>query len=192
MRRLFARLEMPVRCAWWGGSPRMHQRGWRSTRAACPWCGARRGGWRGHRLTPGHCLAADSSTPGYRAGVEVGEDGVAPVTIVEVVHRHWQHQAEWRSGETREQGKDEESNFASSMGHSGKGIRLIGRRTWWGGETVGGVRPGAAAVPWAWWRSVGGDAVGHGRARIGDFLQWALGQTASGRFNRVGCTAPMG
>jgi hypothetical protein len=31
-------------------------------------------------------------------GVEVGDDGVAPVTLVEVVHRQRQQQAEQRSG----------------------------------------------------------------------------------------------
>jgi hypothetical protein len=36
MRRLFTQLEMPVRCARWGGSPRMHRHGRRWTGAACP------------------------------------------------------------------------------------------------------------------------------------------------------------
>jgi hypothetical protein len=35
----------------------------------------------------------------------------------------------------RERGKEEESDFASSMGHSGEGIRVTGRL-----EAVGGAR----------------------------------------------------
>jgi hypothetical protein len=43
----------------------------------------------------------------------------------------------------RERGKVEESDFASSMGHNGEGIRVIGRL-----EALGNAR-GRAVKPWA-------------------------------------------
>jgi hypothetical protein len=62
----------------------------------------------------------------------------------------------------RDRGKEEESNFASSMGHSGEGIRVIGQL-----EAVGGAcgrgkpwrgrNPRAVAV---WTRRMGPDADG--------------------------------
>jgi hypothetical protein len=107
----------------------------------------------------------------------------------EAVARYWRHRspavvaasgAGARDGVER--GKEEESDFASSMDHNGKGIRVTGRL-----EVVGSAR-GREKPRRRETRGSGGpvgvvapsDAA---RCAMGDFPRWALGQTTSGRFD---------
>jgi hypothetical protein len=84
MRRLFTRLEMPVRCARWGGSPRLHRCGPEQsarnevlTEVDGDGIGSLQGvAWR----PAARCQAT-------MRGVKVGDDGAAPVMLVEVVCR---------------------------------------------------------------------------------------------------------
>jgi hypothetical protein len=79
-------------------------------------------------------LAVDSSTPGHRLGHEskrrwggsgdACRGGLSAAAMASGAE-------EWVRA--REQGKEEESDFSSSMGHSGEGIRVTGRL-----EAVGG------------------------------------------------------
>jgi hypothetical protein len=71
----------------------------------------------------------------------------------------------------RERGKEEESDFASLMGHSGEGIRVTGQleAVHVSVENRGGVRPGAAAV------------CGRQRRRLSAWRGWATERACPGR-----------